>query len=58
MDPVRENEGGREENVRQRRENEGCTRGKEEWDTVRGSGGGEGREGGRDRGTLLTIPYP
>ena len=44
MDRVRGNEGGREENVRQRRENEGCTRGREVWDTVRerwGEGGGE-----------------
>ena len=51
MDPVRENEGGREENVRQRRENEECTRGREKWDTVRE------RVGGREGGTLLTIPY-
>ena len=47
MDPVRENEGGREENVRQRGENEGCTRGREEWDRVREMGGGGG--GGRKR---------
>ena len=61
MDPVRENEGGREENVRQRieneggreenvrqrRENEGCTGGREEWDTVKER---QGRgEGGKKR---------
>ena len=53
MDPVGENVGGREENVRQRRENEGCTRGREEWDTVRERGGEGGRK--RQRNTSYTL---